>query len=732
MFDKVPGSASLTHNNEGNNTIQQISDNCVHDWYRFVLAFPDHLVSELITRFNIRRGHTVLDPFVGTGTTLVECKKEGIDSIGVDANPVTAFASKVKTTWTIDVSEFERRKREFLLFLESTVESGRFGLDAPPDQLSFDSILPRTTLPDIDPVDLERVKQIIPKDAMSDLPLRKVLVAKQELQTWPDDSITDIFKLILASVAVQKMSNVGFGPEIYVKRKKLQDANLFIPLAHALNKVQDDLAAVQQIPNPGYTAVYHGDAREVSRYASQGQVDFVITSPPYPNEKDYTRITRLELALLDFTTDRKELRRVKQDMLRSHTRNIYKDDDDVAYVADISEIQTLAEEIERRRVERGATSGFEKLYHRVVTEYFGGMYRVLDQLQQVLKPGGKIALVVGDQMSFFQVHIPTAKLLSIVAQRKLPYTEVETLTWRTRLATATQLDIEEHILILEHSPSKRNYPVPDTIHQGDTVTQPNRYSRIIEAIFHKYYQPGDEEVSFSRVDIETAAKELNIRLPKNIGDVVYSFRYRAELPSNIRSTAPENYEWIIRPAGRAKYRFVLAAAAKIEHSPLLAETKVLNSTPGIIDKYALDDEQAILAKIRYNRLIDIFTGLTCYSLQSHWRTTVPSLGQVEIDEIYIGVDKRGAHYVLPVEAKGRRDQIGVVQIEQDFAVCAAKFPDLTCIPVAAQLIEDDIIALFAFEQTGESVAISSEKKYRLVAPTELSPEELERYRQRTD
>ena len=54
----------------------------------------------------------------------------------------------------------------------------------------------------------------------------------------------------------------------------------------------------------------------------------------------------------------------------------------------------------------------------------------------------------------------------------------------------------------------------------------------------------------------------------------------------------------------------------------------------------MNDEQALLAKIRYNRLIDIFTGITCYSLQNHLRTTVPNIGQVEIDEIYIGIDKR--------------------------------------------------------------------------------------------
>ena len=94
--------------------------------------------------------------------------------------------------------------------------------------------------------------------------------------------------------------------------------------------------------------------------------------------------------------------------------------------------------------------------------------------------------------------------------------------------------------------------------------------------------------------------------------------------------------------------------------------------------YALSDEQALLAKLRYNRLLDTFTGLTCYSLQNHLRTKVPNVGQVEVDEIYVGLDRKGAHYVLPIQAKGGNDQINIVQIEQDLAMCAAKFPALQC------------------------------------------------------
>lgn len=260
----------------------------------------------------------------------------------------------------------------------------------------------------------------------------------------------------------------------------------------------------------------------------------------------------------------------------------------------------------------------------------------------------------------------------------------------------------------------------------------NRYAQIIEAIFQKYYQPGVEEILFERGDIAQVAEDLHIKLPKNLGDILYSFRYRVQLPESLLEKAPQGYEWIIRPAGRAQYKFVLVKQARIIPSPVLAETKIPDATPGVIARYAVDDEQGLLAKVRYNRLVDVFTGLTCYSLQNHLRTAVRGIGQVETDEIYIGLDKRGVHYVLPVQAKGHTDQIGIVQIEQDFAVCAAKFPHLVCIPIAAQFMEDKLIALFAFEQTEASIAVVAEKHYRLVSPEMPALEELESYRHRPE
>ena len=262
------------------------------------------------------------------------------------------------------------------------------------------------------------------------------------------------------------------------------------------------------------------------------------------------------------------------------------------------------------------------------------------------------------------------------------------------------------------------------------MAEANRYVKIIEAIFRSRYREGAEEDPFEREDIERAAKKLGVKLPKNLGDVIYSFRYRAALPESVRSKAPTGKEWIIRPAGPSKYCFVATAQSTIVPNAMLAETKVPDSTPGVIAKYALSDDQALLAKLRYNRLIDIFTGVTCYSLQNHLRTTVPNIGQVETDEIYVGVDKRGAHYVFTVQAKAGNDKISIVQIEQDWGLCKDKFPTLICRPIAAQFMGDDLIAMFAFEEGKSGIVVSSEKHYRLVPPEEVTPADLDIYRER--
>lgn len=261
------------------------------------------------------------------------------------------------------------------------------------------------------------------------------------------------------------------------------------------------------------------------------------------------------------------------------------------------------------------------------------------------------------------------------------------------------------------------------------MAQPqSKYAAIIERIFWNHYKDGQTEVPFERSAIAEASSELGIIAPKNLGDVVYSYRYRKTLPQSVLNLLPAGKMWIIRPEGIGKYRFLQVEEFEIVPSANRMEIKIPDSTPGLIALYAQSDEQALLAKVRYNRLLDIFSGVACYSLQSHYRTAVKGMGQIETDEVYVGLDRHGAHYVFPMQAKGGNDILGVVQIEQDLALCRERFPDLICRPIAAQFMGPDLIAMFELTDTNEGLRIAQESHYRLVDPNALTPEEVALYK----
>lgn len=264
----------------------------------------------------------------------------------------------------------------------------------------------------------------------------------------------------------------------------------------------------------------------------------------------------------------------------------------------------------------------------------------------------------------------------------------------------------------------------------------NRYRQLLEHIFFDKhfgaYRKGKIAIEFEREALERAANVLKIKLPKNLGDLIYSFRYRSPLPRKILDTQPKGMEWIIDGAGLARYKFTLVPSNRILPNPAMRAIKIPDATPEIISAYALNDEQALLAKVRYNRLIDTFLGVTAYSLQNHMRTTVKGIGQIEIDEVYVALDRQGVQYVIPVQAKGGKDQLAVVQTKQDLACCAEKFPSLVCRSVSAQFIDMEDkkgkkIAMFELAVEDGRVVVVEERHYRLVPSAEISLDELRAY-----
>ena len=415
-------------------------DRAAHDWYRFVLSFPPHLVREYIDRFGIGGSQRVLDPFCGTGTTLVECKKLGVASVGIEANPMASFASRVKVRWSVDPDGLLRHAYEIEKLASQRVEAE--GID---DADGLPLFPPRQKGPaGLQTLPADSSKLLL-KGSVSPLPLHKTLVLLQTLQEHQDDRFSEHERLALAKAIVFGISNLEFGPEVGVGPAK-RDAPVVTTWLNGVRSIAGDLRVLRSreaVP----AVVYRADSRCLSAILEPSSVDAVITSPPYPNEKDYTRTTRLESVVLGFIRNKRDLRSLKLNLLRSNTRGVYRGDRDDSLVAEHDRIQRIAEAIEKRRIELGKTSGFERLYARVTKLYFGGMARHLADLRAVLRPGSQLAYVVGDQASYLRVMIRTGELLAEIAQ-SLGYELVGTDLFRTRLATATREQLREEVVIL--------------------------------------------------------------------------------------------------------------------------------------------------------------------------------------------------------------------------------------------------------------------------------------------
>ncbi len=410
-------------------------DRAFHAWYRFVLSFPPHLVQDYIQKFGLNQKSVILDPFCGTGTTIVEAKLAGMNAIGLEGNPFPHFASSVKTDWNLDADELSARVRQIAESVLTIFKSQ--GID---DNLSFGDPkgLELKTLP-------PEVEKLILANSISPLPLHKTLVLFECLKQFEGEPFYRHALLALGNALVLKISNLHFGPEVGVKNPKV-DVPVISNWLFEIKKIANDLRQIEGKSYPD-TKVHLADARSFD-IIEPNSVDAVITSPPYPNEKDYTRTTRLESVLLGFINSKEELRELKKRLVRSNTRGIYKGDDDDQWVSDFPEIQRIAKEIEKRRIELGKDSGFEKLYARAAKLYFGGMAKHLADLRRVLRPGAQLAYVVGDQASYLRVMIRTGQILGGIA-KSLGYEVVNIDLFRTRLATATKEQLREEVVILK-------------------------------------------------------------------------------------------------------------------------------------------------------------------------------------------------------------------------------------------------------------------------------------------
>ena len=442
--------------------LSRLGDLSIHDWYRFVYAYSDQVVTGLVDEFEITQDDLVVDPFNGTGTTTLATKKLGIDAIGTDTSPASVLSARTKTNWNVDLDEFRERRSELLSTIQPIYKQisseGNTTLDSFGDSTSG--------VINLSKYDFSEPKKT-PKGWLSENPLKKMTALRYHVEEMPDDDVTDPFRLAMIAILPEDVGNVRFGPEATRDRKQEGDKDVYSILKKKLDKMEQDFAQIQEAiesgkVEPGETEILRADARELadalrseSRLLNtdkhEGEIDYLITSPPYPAEHDYTRNQRLELIWLGACDDNKDLQKIKKMNIRSHTKNIYVADDE-GEQTDIREnhrIDAIVSKMENIIEEENISHGFGQYYPKVIEEYFAGMLHHFEQVYDLMTEGGKAAYVVGDSGSYWQVEIRTAEILAELAEERVGFADPQIRLWRNMAATTADYDdLEENILIL--------------------------------------------------------------------------------------------------------------------------------------------------------------------------------------------------------------------------------------------------------------------------------------------
>jgi len=251
-----------------------------------------------------------------------------------------------------------------------------------------------------------------------------------------------------------------------------------------------------------------------------------------------------------------------------------------------------------------------------------------------------------------------------------------------------------------------------------TSSDDSNRDEVIQLVFNKNYASGASEVPFTKADILEAIASVMKRNPAykedNVPDVRYQYASgRKPLPQGIERHGP----WMIAGRGKGRYAFVkLAAGTAVKIQDDLLPILLPDATPEIVLAYAGDDEQGILAKIHYNRLLDIFLQLACYHLQNHWKTTIANRGQCEIDDLYVGLNTAGKQFVIPVESKSAGDSLNKTQIVQAIDFARERFPKLILRPVGVQEMADGSLVFVEFTPAShpDNIKVKEMRRYKLV------------------
>ena len=343
----------------------------IYNWHAFKHSYSKDLVDFFIKEFNLQKGSWVLDPFCGGGTTLLASKQAGLNARGYDILPFSVFLSNVKTdNYAIETLKSTRKAIEAKKVIRN----------------------PTISLPDID----------IIRKAFTTGVARELIAIKHLINDIGDTTSRSFFNLALLSILESVSNTTKAGGFLRMVERNINPSKVRDSFLKRVDSMIADIVAAPSTPKVIVNASI-GDARSLK---INRLYDAIITSPPYPNRHDYTRIYALEM-IFDFINTNDDLKAIRYKTLRSHVeaRKRYN-------VVGYSQTTELARLIER--VDDNGVNNPRVL--EMIEGYFEDMFLVLSQMYESLKKKGKIALVVSN-VRFAGINIPVDRILAEIGQQ---------------------------------------------------------------------------------------------------------------------------------------------------------------------------------------------------------------------------------------------------------------------------------------------------------------------------
>jgi len=396
----------------------------VFRWYKYLEDFPHEFIESSISKYKIDNKYFILDPFNGSGTTQIQAKMCGFKSIGFETNPAMVFIAQNKLNWKIDKSLLYQSLETLINNFKATKGKAKQTVFAETTLFNMPKKEINQWLSPVKQYEIAYMFYII-----GHLPKRY-------------DGVKDLLRLIATSSAVNS-SYVAFcpGTTFYPFRHKPNYLNEFMKVASwVLNDILDDKVIKNRNIESKVMLASSKDPEAFQKI--RNNVDLIITSPPYPNDLEYTRQTRLELYLLGFVKDMEDIQHIKKHMVKGSTKLIYKEDAAKKEILELNSITKITKELTVKLSDKNW--GFD--YPKMIQQYFSDMWLCLENYYDCLVKNGKCILVVGDQ-TFKGVVIPVAEILEEMAI-KIGYSKSEIEFHRGRRSSTHNIPLPEENLIL--------------------------------------------------------------------------------------------------------------------------------------------------------------------------------------------------------------------------------------------------------------------------------------------